>query len=66
MPSIPADVSTYPNLTTDELAARWHMCRFTISTKYRHIGLTPVRVGRRLLFPIAQIEGIERRSMQED
>lgn len=52
-----------PHLTTDDLAARWHSTKFTISRKYRLLGLRPIRVGKRLLFPVDQVEAAERRSM---
>ncbi len=57
--------SPYPHLTTGELAARWRCTVFTISAKYRSLGLRPIRVGKRLLFPIAQIEEVEARSMEK-
>lgn len=52
-----------PHLTTDDLAARWHCTKFTISKKYRLLGLRPITVGKRLLFSIEQVEEAERRSM---
>ncbi|MCA3562348.1 MAG: hypothetical protein IOC82_15090 [Aestuariivirga sp.] len=55
--------SPSPHLTVEDLAARWHCTRFTISKKYRALGLRPITVGKRLLFPISQIEEAERRSM---
>ena len=78
MPPIPAEQSSpfgggfdpkletpFPHLTTDELAARWRCTVFTISAKYRGLGLRPIRVGKRLLFPLVQVEEVERRSMGE-
>ncbi|QIG50387.1 hypothetical protein G5V57_23240 [Nordella sp. HKS 07] len=59
----PNHVTPFPHLTTNELAARWRCTVFTISAKYRSLGLRPIRVGKRLLFPIVQIEAAERRSM---
>ena len=53
----------HPHLTTEELAARWRCTIFTISAKYRSLGLRPIRIGKRLLFPLAQVEEAERRSM---
>lgn len=52
-----------PHLTTEDLAARWHCTKFTISKKYRLLGLRPITVGKRLLFPVGQVEEAERRSM---
>lgn len=53
----------FPHLTTQELAARWRMTVFTLSGSYRKLGLLPIRVGKRLLFPLDQIEDVEQRSM---
>jgi hypothetical protein len=53
----------HPHLTTEELAARWRCTIITISAKYRGLGLRPIRIGKRLLFPLAQVEEAERRSM---
>jgi hypothetical protein len=53
----------YPHLTTEELAARWRVNRFTVSHNYAKYGLRPLRVGKRLLFPIAQIEEVEQRAI---
>jgi hypothetical protein len=78
MPPIPAEqVSPYPHgaehpklstpfphLTTAELAARWRCTVFMISNKYRKLGLKPIRVGKRLLWPIEQVERVERESMR--
>lgn len=73
MPPVPAECgspygpakleSPFPHLTTGELAARWRCTVFTISNKYRTLGLRPIRVSRRLLFPITQVEEVERNSM---
>jgi len=52
-----------PHLTTNELAARWRCTIFTISNKYRSLGLRPIRIGKRLLFPMDQVERVERESM---
>lgn len=52
-----------PHLTTEDLAARWYVTRFTISKKYRLLGIRPITVGKRLLFPLAEVEAAERRSM---
>ena len=63
MPSDTDAQHTYPHLTTEELAARWRLNRFTISHNYSKYGLRPMRIGKRLLFPIEQIEEVERRAM---
>ena len=63
MPSDTDAQHTYPHLTTEELAARWRLNRFTISHNYSKYGLRPMRIGKRLLFPIEQIEDVERRSI---
>jgi hypothetical protein len=52
-----------PHLNTEDLAARWHCTKFTISKKYRLLGLRPITVSKRLLFPLDQVEQAERRSM---
>ena len=56
---------TFPHLTTEELAARWRCTVYTISMKYRKLGLRPLRVGKRLLFPIDQVEAVERKSIDD-
>lgn len=53
----------YPHLTTDELASRWRCRRETISRQYRKWGLRPIRIAGALLYPIDQIEAVERRLM---
>jgi hypothetical protein len=55
----------YPHLTTDELAARWRCRRETISRQYRRWGLRPIRIAGALLYPIEQIEAVERRLSAE-
>lgn len=52
-----------PHLTADELATRWRLSRFTISKKHAAWGLRPIHIGKRKLFPIDQVEEVERRSM---
>src|SRR5262245_48891755 len=54
---------SFPHLTSQELAARWRCTPFTISSNYRKWGLRPARIGKRLLFPIDQVEAVERLSM---
>lgn len=58
----PANYSS-PHLTSEELAARWRTSTFTICRNHRKWGLKPIRIGKRNLFPIAQIEEAERRCM---
>jgi hypothetical protein len=53
----------FPHLTTQELAARWRCTVFTLSNNYQKWGLRPARIGKRLLFPIDQVEAVEERSM---
>jgi hypothetical protein len=54
----------FPHLTTQELAARWRVTIYTLSNNYRAWGLSPIRIGKRLLFPIDQIESVEQRSIK--
>jgi len=49
-----------PFLTTKELAARWHCTGWTVSTRYRALGLKPLKFGKSLLFPLNQVEEVER------
>jgi len=53
----------HPHLTTDELCARWRINKETLSARYRKLGLRPIKVAKRLLFPIEQVERVERDSM---
>ncbi|HEV2901132.1 MAG TPA: hypothetical protein VGX71_25485 [Pseudaminobacter sp.] len=63
-PSAPrAPPHEFPHLTTQELAARWRVTVFTLSGNYQKWGLRPIKIGKRLLFPLDQIEAVERRSM---
>ena len=54
---------SYPHLTTVELAGRWRCTRETISRQYRQWGLRPIRIAGALLFPLDQVEAVERRLM---
>jgi len=54
-----------PHLTMIELAARWRCTVFTLSGKYRSLGLRPFRLGKRLLFPLEQVLEVERRLISE-
>jgi hypothetical protein len=56
----------YPHLTCRELAGRWRVTTYTLSANYRKWGLNPIRIGKRLLFPIDQIEAAERRTMNSE
>lgn len=49
-----------PHLTMRELARRWHQHPVNISKTWKQLGLRPIKIGRRLLFPIEQIEEYER------
>lgn len=53
-----------PHLTTVELSNRWRITVYTLSKMYRGLGLRPIKIGRRLLFPLDQIEAVERHSME--
>jgi hypothetical protein len=59
----PKLASPFPHLTTRELAARLRCTRETISRSYRRWGLRPIRIAGSLLWPITQIEDLERRAM---
>jgi DNA-binding transcriptional regulator YhcF (GntR family) len=52
-----------PHMTSEELAARWRISRFTVSKTYRKLGLRPIVLGKRLLFPVEQVIDAERRFM---
>ena len=62
----PARQGGRPHLTRDELAARWDLTPVTITRNYQRLGLKPIRVCGRLLFPMPQVEALERRAMLED
>ena len=53
----------FPHLTTLELAARWRTTIFTVSKMHKNWGLSPIKIGRRKLYPIEQVEAVERKSM---
>ena len=55
--------SPFPHLTTAELAARLRCTRETISRSYRRWGLVPIRIAGSLLWPLTQVEDLERRAM---
>ena len=46
-------------LTIEELAQRWHVCVMTIRRKVYAKQLPVSRVGRKLLFPLKEIEKYE-------
>jgi hypothetical protein len=56
---------SFPHLTTLELAGRWRCSRETISRRYRQLGLRPIRIAKELLFPLDQVEAVERRLTNE-
>jgi len=60
--SAPGSNALEPLLTRDELAARWHVQPLHVTRNYRRLGLRPVRVGKRVLFPASQILEAERRA----
>jgi hypothetical protein len=69
MPPIPPEQCSpyetpFPHLTTEELAARLRCRRETISRSYRRWGLMPIRIAGSLLWPLTQIEDLERRAMR--
>jgi hypothetical protein len=49
-----------PLLTRDELAARWRVKKQFVTRHFAKLGLRPVRVGKRVLFPISQVAEAER------
>ena len=51
-----------PLLTRDELAQRWRVTAQYITRRYRKLGLRPIAVGKRRLFPESQIIEAERRA----
>ena len=53
-----------PLFTRDELAARWRVQPQHITRNFRKLGLRPVKVGKRCLFPESQILEAEQRAQQ--
>ena len=51
------------HLTRNELAARWGLTPVTITRNYPKLGLKPIRLCGRVLFPLQQVEAVERRMM---
>jgi len=51
-----------PLLTRDELATRWRVTPQHITRNYQKMGLRPIAVGKRRLFPESQIIEAERRA----
>lgn len=49
------------NLTVPDLAERWQCAEDTVRANWRRWGLKPMRFGKRMLFPIEQVEEVERR-----
>jgi len=48
------------NLIVPELAARWQCSEDTVLANYKRWGLRPMRFGKRLIFPMPQVEAVER------
>ena len=64
MQPIPSEIQpSFPHLTSVELAARWRTTVFTVSKRHQQWGLRPIKIGRRKLYPIDQIEAAEKRFM---
>jgi hypothetical protein len=53
----------HPHLTRAELAERWRVDAQCITRNWRKLGLRPIKVVGKLLFPLDQIEAVERRRM---
>jgi len=53
----------YPHLDRAELAARWRTQPDRISRSYRRLGLRPIKIMKRMLFPLDQILRVERERM---
>jgi hypothetical protein len=51
-----------PLLTRDELAQRWRVTKQHITRNYKKMGLRPIAVGKRRLFPESQVIEAERRA----
>ena len=51
-----------PLFTRDELAQRWRVTAQHITRHYKKMGLRPIAVGKRRLFPESQIIEAERRA----
>lgn len=68
MPSspFPARQGGRPHLTRSELAHRLDLTGVTVSRNYARWGLRPIRLAGRLLFPVEQVEALERRAMDGD
>jgi hypothetical protein len=54
------------HLTRDELAERWRVQAQWVTRHYAKLGLRTLKVGKRILFSLAQIEEIERRAFEGD
>jgi hypothetical protein len=51
-------------LDFDDLAQRWGVARKTVKTSWRRWGLRPVRIAKRVLFPVSQVLEMEHRSIK--
>src|SRR5262245_47030809 len=53
-----------PHLFGEELCERWHITNVTLSRIYQRLGLRPIKLGKRLLWPLDQVEAVERLNMK--
>ena len=51
--------------TRDEVAERYHVNPRWVTVNYRKLGLKPMRVGKRILFPASQLIEADRRALGE-
>jgi hypothetical protein len=58
----PTTTTLEPLLTRSELAQRWHVTAQHITRNYKKMGLRPIAVGKRRLFPESQVLEAERRA----
>jgi hypothetical protein len=61
-----SDSSLEPLYSRSELATRWHVTPQHVTRNYQKMGLRPLRVGKRRLFPESQIIAAERRALTGD
>jgi hypothetical protein len=53
-----------PHLFGEELCRRWGINASTLSRTYRKLGLRPIKLGKKLLFPLNQVEEAEANHMK--
>jgi hypothetical protein len=53
-----------PHLTVKELAARLNCVDRTVRRNYQRWGLKPIAITGMLLFPLPQVEDLERRAVE--